>query len=320
MKMKNAFVLNASLIILLLAACSSLNPILAQPAPTPTTVMIPVTGVQYQFVTNKLLLPATKEQTQAFALNVDNDSQKTSDNKFGQLLTLLMSAAPKLELQSTLDQAVDTGQLVTLHMIQTDDFTNDTSVSWFMFLGQRAPAAPSFDGSDKFTLDSATPPNSPIIGSLTNGRFSGGPGTAQVQMLLLGQQVEVSLIGVRLEAGFSAQGCTDGKLGGGVTVDEFRGKLLPAIADGLNQIIKANNTAATPLLQAFDSDNDGMITTQELENNPLLMIAVSPDLDLLDSSGNFNPSQDGVKDSYSIGLGFTCVPANFTAPEDVQVP
>ena len=161
---------------------------------------------------------------------------------------------------------------------------------------------PSFDGSDKYTLDSATPPNSPIIGSLTNGRFAGGPGAAQIRMLLLGQQVEMDLIGVRLEANFSANGCVDGKLGGGVTVEEFRGRLLPAIADGFNQLIKANNTAATPLLQAFDSDKDKIITTQELENNPLLMIAVSPDLDLLDSSGKFNPGQDGEKDSVFDGL------------------
>lgn len=321
MKMKNIFVLNVSLILLLLTACSALNPTPAQPQPTPTTVvMIPVTGAQYQFVTNKLLLPTTQEQTQSFALNIDNDSQKTTDNKFGELLTLLTSAAPNLELQSTLDQAVDTGQLVLLHMVQTDDYVNDTNVSWSIYLGQRAPAAPGFDGSDKFTLDTKTPLDSPILGSVTNGHFSGGPGSTQVQMFLLGQQVEVDLIGVRLEADFSAQGCANGRLGGGVTVDEFRSKLLPAIADGLNQIVKTNNTAATPLLKAFDSNKDGMITSQELEKNPLLMIAVSPDLDLVDASGNFNPGQDGAKDSYSIGLGFTCVPANFTVPEDVLVP
>jgi hypothetical protein len=321
MKMKNIFVLNISLILLLLTACSALNPTPAQPVSTPTIVaIIPVTGVQYQFVTDKLLLPATQEQTQSYALNIDNDPKNSSDNKFGDLLTLLTSAAPNLELQSTLDQAVRSGQLVSLHMVQTDDFMNDANVSWSIFLGQRTPAAPAFDGLDTFTLDTKTPLNSPIIGSVTNGHFSGGPGAAQVQMLLLGQQVEVDLIGVRLEADFSAQGCANGKLGGGVTVDEFRGKLLPAIADGLNQIIKANNTAATPLLKAFDSDKDGIITTQELEKNPLLMIAASPDLDLLDASGTFNPGQDGVKDSYSIGLGFTCVPASFITPEDVQVP
>jgi hypothetical protein len=316
MKIKNILILHAGLILLLLAACSALKPTPTQPASAPTAIVTPATGMQVQFVTNKLLLPATRALTQAFALNVDNDSQQNPDNKFGELLTLLTSAAPNLELQSTLDQAVDTGQLVSLHVVKTDDFVNDPSVSWSVFLGQSARSAPSFDGSDQFTLDSATPLNSPIIGSLTNGRFAGGPGAAQVRMFLLGQQVEVDLIGVRLEADFSAAGCVDGKLGGGVTVEEFRSRLLPAIADGLNQIIKANNTAATPLLRAFDSDKDGAITTQELESNPLLMIAVSPDMDLLDSLGKFNPGKDGVKDSYSMGLGFTCVPAAFVAPEE----
>jgi hypothetical protein len=314
MKMKNIIILNAGLILLLLAACSALKPTSAQPESTPTAVVTPATGMQYQFVTDKLLLPATREQTQAFALNVDNDSQQNPDNKFGELLTLLTSTVPGLELQSTLDEAVDTGQLVSLHMVKTDDFLDDPSVSWSVFLGQRSLSVPSFDGSDQFILDSATPLNTPIIGSLTNGRFIGGPGAAQVRMVLLGQQIEVDLIGVRLEADFSADGCVDGKLAGGVTVEEFRSRLLPAIAVGLNQIINENNTAATPLLRAFDSDKDGAVTAMELEKNPILMIAVSPDLDLLDSSDKFNPGQDGVKDSYSIGLGFTCVPAVFIAP------
>jgi len=104
--------------------------------------------------------------------------------------------------------------------------------------------------------------------------------------------------------------------GGGVTADEFRGKLLPGIADGLNQVIKADQAVANTLLQVFDSDQNGIITVQELENNPLLMIAISPDMDLLDASGKFNLGQDGVKESYSVGLGFTCVPATFTAPGD----
>jgi hypothetical protein len=317
MKIKNVFVLHVGLAILLsLSACSALRPAApTQPATTPTAIVTPATGVEYQFVTDKLLLPVTRALTQAYALNIDNDPQQNLDNKFGELLTLLTSAAPGLELQSTLDQAVATGQLVTLHMIKTDDFLNDPSVSWSVYLGQSAQSAPNFDGSDQFELDSATPLNSPIIGSLANGRFTGGPGAVRVRMLLLGQQVELDLIGVRLEADFSAGGCVEGKLGGGVTVEEFRSRLFPSIADGLNQIIEENHSAATLLLQAFDSDKNGIITTQELENNPLLMIAVSPDLDLLDSSGKFNPGQDGVKDSYSIGLGFTCVPAAFVVPE-----
>jgi hypothetical protein len=318
MKIKNVFALNTILAIaLLLTACSTLKPTpTAQPEPTPTAVVIPVTGTQYQFVTNKLLLPTTRTLTQEFGLNIDDDDRQNTDNKFGDLLTLLTSVAPELEVQSTLDQAVDNGQLVTLHMVKADDFLNDPSVLWSVYLGQRAQEAPKFDGSDEFTLDSATPLDSPIVGSLTNGRFTGGPGAARIRIHLLGQQVEVDLIGVRLEADVSATGCVNGKLGGGITVEEFRNRLLPAIADGLNQVIAASSSAATPILQAFDSNKDKVITVEELEKNPVLMIAVSPDLDLLDASNKFNPGQDGVEDSYSIGLGFTCVPAGFSVPAE----
>lgn len=313
MKIKNVFAIHVGLV-LLLSACGAIKSTPTQPMPTPTTVAIPVTGAEYKFVTNTLLLPITREQTQSFGLNVDNDMQKSPDNKFGELLTLLTSVAPDLELQLTLDQAVDAGQLVTLHMVKADDFLNDSNVSWFLYLGQSSESAPVFDGSDVFIPDSATSTNAPIIGSLVNGNFAGGPGTAHIKMLLLGQVVEVDLIGVRLEADVTVDGCVDGKLGGGITVEEFSERLLPALADGLNQIVASDGNAATPLLQAFDADKDKIITRQELEKNVILMIAVSPDLDLLDSSGAFNPGQDGVKDSYSIGLGFTCTPATFISP------
>ena len=312
MKMKYVFVAtSAGVLLSILASCGVLKP---APTPTQTVEALPATGIQYQFVTNKLLIPTTQAQTQAFALNVDGDSQQRPDNMFGELFTLLGSAAQGIELQSTLDQAVYTGQLVSLHVVKANDPLNDPSVSWSIFQGQKTKSAPSFDGSDKFTLDPAAPTNSLIVGTLTNGHFTGGPGTTRVQMFLLGEQVDVDLIGVRLEADFSAKGCANGILGGGVTVDEFRGKILPAFADGLNQSIKTDESAAKSLLPAFDSDRNGTITIQELESNTLLMLAISPDLDLLDASGKFNPGRDGVKDSYSIGLGFTCIPATFTVP------
>ena len=311
--------LSAGLVLVLILTACSAAPTPTQPPPTPT--VLPATGTQSYFVTDKLLVPTTTEQTKTFALNVDGDSQKSTDNKFGELLTLLTSAVPTLELQSTLDQAITQGQIVSLHVVKSDDLINDSSVSWSIFPGQQVSAAPKFDGADIFNIDTTVPANSPIIGSLTNGHFAGGPGSAQIKILLLGEQVEVGLIGVRLETDFSASGCVNGKLGGGVTVDKFKSNLLPAIANGLNQIIKADKGLANTLLQTFDSDKSGDITAQELENNPLLMLAISPDLDLLDASGKFNPNQDNVKDSYSMGLGFTCVPAAFTAPEDlISVP
>ena len=310
---KSIFVIASTILILsLLAACNTFKPITM---PTQTAVVIPATGVDYHFVTNKLQIPTTQEQAQAFALNVDGDAQGKPDNMFGGFFTLLTSAVPGNEIQSTLDQAVASGQLVSLHDVKADDPVNDPSVSWTIFQGQTTSSPPAFDGSDEFTLDPAATTNLPIVGSLTNGHFIGGPGTAHIQMFFMGQLVDMNLVGVHLEADVTAQGCVNGKLGGGVTDDEFRGKLLPAIAGGLNFLITTNQSGTNTLLQTFDSDKNGTITVEEIENNPLLMLMISPDLDLIDASGNFNPNQDGVKNSYSIGLGFTCVPAAFTAPQ-----
>lgn len=247
---------------------------------------------------------------------MDKDVQGHLDNKFGDLLTLLMTAAPSLELQSTLDQTITSGQLVSLHVIKADDPLTDSTVFWSIFQGQSSQSVPAFDGADKFTVDSTAPVNLPIVGSLVNGHFSGGPGNTRVKLYLLGQSIDVDLIGVFIEADINPKGCVNGKIGGGVTVEEFRDKILPTVADGLNQIIKINNTASTTLLQAFDSDHNGSITSLELQGNPVLMIAVSPDLDLLDTTGEFNPGQDGLKDSYSLGIGFTCVAATFVAPDN----
>lgn len=316
MKSKNVFaVAIAGLMVLILTACAAIK---SKPVPTLPVQVQPQTGIQYHFVTNSLLIPTTQAQAKAYALNLDGDPQQHPDNLIGDLLTLLTTTAQGIEIQSAVDQTVNAGQLVTLHDVKADDPLNDPSVSWLISAGQKTQSPPTFNGSDKFILDPNLPVNTPIIGSLTNGHFAGGPGTTRIQMFLLGQQVDVDLIGVRLEADVSATGCANGKLGGGMTVDEFRAKILPTITDGLNLIIKTNTTAANAILKAFDSDQNGTITIQELEKNPVLMIAFSPDLDLLDASNTFNPGQDGVKDSYSIGLGFTCVPANFT--ELVTVP
>jgi hypothetical protein len=316
MKTKRFLVVQSWLMPVLLGACSALqpSPVITEAAPSPQAQ--PSTGVQYHFVTNQLLLPATQSQIDAYALNVDGDSGGSGDNHFGRLLSLLTSAAPGLELQATLDDAIDTGKLVSLHVLKADDALNDPSASWSIVLGHETGSAPVFDGSDEFTIAPDDVVNEPIVGTLSAGHFSGGPGAAQTRIFLFGQAVDVSLLGVRLEADISAQGCTNGKLGGGVSVDEFRGKLLPIIADGLNAALAANPDAAQIVLQAFDSDRNGSISVDELERNPLLMLAISPDLDLMDASGAFNPRQDGEKDSYSAGFGFTCVPAVFEAPGD----
>jgi hypothetical protein len=316
MKAKKIPVLQGGLILaFVLAACGS--PPTAKPTiPAPTSAS-EQTDTNHHFVTNSLLIPTTSEQSQAWALDIDQDSQNSPDNLFGNMLAMLVSFSPEMDLQTSLNEMISTGQVVMLHSLKAGDLQNDAEAQWTLFHGMKTESAPLFDGTDNFTIDPGTQIDSSTLnGSITNGHFAGGPAVAGIQMAFMGIPVEVELIGVRIEADVSVNGCTNGKLGGGLTEQQFQAGFLPALVDGLNQTIAANtgSTLAQTMLAAFDADQNGTISSTELENNILFKAAVSPDLDLLDASGQFNPNQDGVKDSLSVGLGFTCVPANFTAP------
>lgn len=312
MKLRPIFLLSASLISLLLTACGALAP---KPTPTPTPTPVPPTAAApaatYHFVANKLMIPVTQEQANTFALNIDNDPDNHTDNLFGSLLSLLNTSVPGLEMQKTIDEAVNAGQAITLHSLKTDS----ASATWSVFLGEPVADAPRFDGTDTFTLLSGAPTNTQINGTFTNGHFAGGPGEVRAQMVILGSSIDVGLIGVRLEADVNEKGCTNGKLGGGITVTEFREKVLPNLANGLNRVVAADKDLGPTILSVFDTDQNGSVSVDELQNNIIIQLATSPDLDLLDASGKFNPRQDGVKDTMSIGLGFTCVTANFDEPE-----
>lgn len=71
------------------------------------------------------------------------------------------------------------------------------------------------------------------------------------------------------------------------------------------------------IIDLFDNCSDDSttcdcaVTLQELRENDLISSLLSPDVDLLDADGNFNPRTDGVKDALSLGIGFSAVEANF---------
>jgi hypothetical protein len=58
--------------------------------------------------------------------------------------------------------------------------------------------------------------------------------------------------------------------------------------------------------------NDGMIAYCEVSTSGLVRNLFSPDIQLTDGKGNYAPTPDGsAKDSLSVALGFTAVPASF---------
>jgi hypothetical protein len=301
-----------------LAACGTGSPPTAKPTlPPPVTPpeAAPV-ETRHQFVTNTITVPMSQAQSLELALNLDDDSQGQTDNLLGRLFATFLDISPEFELQSTANEMIASGQAVMLHAVVANDLANDAEVHWSVLQGQ-ASSPPRFDGSDIFTVDTSFAARSSMLpGSISNGHFSGGPGSARLQLVFLDVPIALDLIGVRLETDVYATGCTNGRIGGGIRQEDFLNSFLPAIAQGLNQTIAAEpaSSFSQTVLTVFDGDGNGTIANDELQSNFLLNLATTPDLDLLDASGNFNPGQDGVRDSLSIGLGFTCVPASFNAP------
>src|SRR5262249_36026167 len=149
-----------------------------------------------------------------------------------------------------------------------------------------------------------------------------GPTKIQLALVLVAGQTTpliVNLQGARLAASVDANGCTSGRIGGGVTATEINGSIIPAIATELNRRIAADSgcpahcTDATnmSILMEFDkSPMDGTISADEVRNDTLIKGFLKPDVDLLDASGQ--PGKDGVAESLSIAVGFTCKKAVFT--------
>jgi hypothetical protein len=121
---------------------------------------------------------------------------------------------------------------------------------------------------------------------------------------------------------------TGGKLGGAITEEALNDDILPALHTILGDTIAEDCTATSApccadgstgqlLIDLFDESEpqDCMVTLEELKNNSLISSLLAPDVDLFNGEpvqANFDPRQDGVKDSLSLGIGFEAVGGVFT--------
>jgi hypothetical protein len=177
-------------------------------------------------------------------------------------------------------------------------------------------------GGGSFVVDPAAPASTVLRGAMTIGEFTGGPGTVPVRLGLVPGQppVELQLAAARIQADCNAVGCAHGKLGGAVAASEVDAAFVPALAAAMQAVVDASCSMASPdacsshaslLLDLFDADDDFTITGDELRASPIITAVLAPDLDLTTADGS--PGHDGVKESVSLGLGFTAKSAGFAS-------
>jgi hypothetical protein len=292
-------------------------------------------GTDHTYVISELKVPTSPNE--ATQLGLDIDGNGAPDNALGGLLAALAGQAD-LDLNGTVNEQVVSGGIVLLANLKATDMSNATGVGLHVYLGDAATATPTpctdpevIETCGKHLLgdgmfDVKEDYGAKVVGNLVNGQFTGGPGTVTIELALADQAtVPINLIGARATAGATDAMLSSGKIGGALKDEDIHMELIPAVADLIASLLASSDCDGTPdggccpaestgeqVLTFFDDNEDCAVTAEELEANSLISSTIgNPDLDLFDGDGNFNPRKDGVKDSLSLGIGFTAVSGEF---------
>jgi hypothetical protein len=298
--------------------------------------VVPTTGARARYVLNTLTLP---QQRTDFALDLNGDGRL--DDALGNLVGAL--AANNLDLQAGLDAAVAAGEEIVLLDLEANDLQSSSCAAAHLQMGADPAPPPAFDGTDVLTTDPAFPGGA-FRGALTGGAFvaeSPATTTRPVSMslelpLFPGvAPVRLDLVGAHLEFVRSGGLVTGGRLHGALRNADVQSVFVPGLAASLNAVVVANpgGTTAQQILAIFDTGgtaetacsttcrnldgscavaHDGAISTCEVATNPIIRNVLNPDVQLFDAGGSYRPNPaNTTKDSFSVGLGFTAVPATF---------
>lgn len=266
-----------------------------------------------KYATASLTLP---KNTMSVAFDLDGDG--TADNKLGAIISGL--AAVNLMPQSSADKAVADGTLIILMEETSTDATqqqaNNAGVK--LSLAAKVTTAPKYDGTDTFAIDGTTS-TAQFLGNISAGTFSSNnPATATTPVTLTialplvdGQApllIPVTAGRVTFKRGADGK-VTGGQINGALKKEDVDAKVLPAVAALVTAQVKAPDASAA--IKMFDVNGDGVVTVEELKGNALISNFLAPDIQLFEN-GVYKPNPaKTVKDSLSLGLGFTAVGATF---------
>ena len=119
----------ASLLLAAPAAGCMLDDGAPEPAQPPTVT----TGAYHHFVQTGWVLPASNDDVQALAFDIDGRGDPT-DNQLGAWINALDGLG--LDVQLANSEAFDSGAVVVLHSVRADSIENDGSVTWRILDGQ----------------------------------------------------------------------------------------------------------------------------------------------------------------------------------------
>jgi len=293
-------------------------------------------ALRAQYVMNAVLVPL---QRSTYALDLNGDGR--ADNQFGNIYGAL--ASQNLAGQDDAMPAVNSGQDLTLIDAHADDFADDACAASDVE-NANPMASPDFSGAGHFTVDSAAVAGH-FAGTFAAGTFSSLPlpvsaDTPVVMTLkvpLLGALIDLQLVGAHVQYTRAADGTvTGGQINGAIRNSDVQNIMIPALATSLTAQVQVTplDARAMQILAIFDNGGkadascsagtcknpngtcavkgDEKIDVCEVSTAGLIQNVLAPDVQMFDANGTYHPSSDNtMKDSLSIGLGFTAVPATF---------
>jgi len=298
----------------------------------------PVNGSAHaQYVWNAVTVP---QQRSDFAWDLNGDGRL--DNQYGNIVGAL--SGQNIDVQGQANMTITSGQSLTLLDARSSDalFEADSCAATTMYSGV-AMSAPDFSGAGHFTVDTGVTAGH-FTGPIASSRFTSEPPPANAQIpvvvhvnLPLFGNTPVDVIGARLTYVRGANGSvTGGQLNGAIRKYDVDHQVIPAMTAGFNYQVQTNPTSTTTmqLLSIFDNGgkaspacggatcqnldgscavaHDNIFSDCEVSTSGLIQNVLAPDVQMFDAAGNYHPSAANTsKDSLSIGLGFTAVPATF---------
>ena len=293
------------------------------------------TGTDHTYVAATLNLPENAAEAMMLGLDIDGKANDGVDNQLGMVLGSIGALAPDLDLQMAVDEQIAQGDIILLANVKAKDLTNASGVGFYVYLGENPNPPACTDANDmvcgrhltgtaSFSIAASSPTDAAIGGRIIAGKFTGGPGTVNLQIALSGGvPIDLPLQRARAElTSISATGWTSGKIGGAISQEDINTEVVPAIADtvrtSFDETCATNTQGGTmanmcmctagetgeTLRGLFDkTPYDCNITDEEVQM--VVSGFLTPDIDL---DGN------GTNDALSLGIGVTGVGGTFTPP------
>ena len=303
-----------------------------------------IEGTDNLYVVSKIQLPSSASEATTLGLDIDDaagDGNQGIDNQLGTFLGSLRGIAPGLNLQMSLDTAVDEGSVVLLSNVKATALDNAANSGMWVYIGDGATAMPApctdandtvcrhhLDGTGMFSIKAGTQTDTKLAGSIVGGTFKGGPCTINLQLSLyaMSAPLDLPLQRAKAEIKVSATGFAAGsKLGGGIKQTDIESKIHPAIQGIVADLIDrdcgaaprtpptcgcASGSTGSSVLGFLDTNDDCDVSVAEVTMT--LNSLLTDDMDLFKADGT--PGTDGVNDSVSLGIGVQAVKGTFTVP------